>query len=94
MSSYSVPRFLRLWLLMPAMSVLAQTHIDLHYPQHDRTRPPPAVIDPGTASTQEAPGRPPSDAIVLFDGRDLSPWRSSPGVLTVELLQLFLQELR
>ena len=79
MTSYSAPGFLGLGLLVPAISVLAQTHIDLHYPQHDRARPPPAVIDPGTASTQETPGRPPSDAIVLFDGRDLSKWRQKDG---------------
>ena len=39
---------------------------------HDPNRPVPAVIDPGTASTQDTPGRPPSDATVLFDGKDLS----------------------
>jgi Domain of Unknown Function (DUF1080) len=44
---------------------------------HDGDRPQPPVIDPGTASTQEQPGRPPSDAIVLFDGKDLSHWRTS-----------------
>lgn len=37
-------------------------------------QPQPTVIDPGTASTQETPGRPPSDAIVLFDGTDLKNW--------------------
>ena len=43
---------------------------------HDGDRPQPTVINPGTLSTQEQPGRPPSDAIVLFDGKDLSHWRS------------------
>ena len=33
------------------------------------TVPEPPVINAGTASTQEQPGRPPSDAIVLFDGK-------------------------
>jgi len=46
---------------------------------HDWSRPRPPVIDPGTFSTQETPGRPPSDAIVLFDGKDLSKWRSMDG---------------
>src|SRR5436190_6437249 len=46
---------------------------------HDGTRPQPKVIDPGTASTQDAPGRPPSDAIVLFDGKDLSHWKVGNG---------------
>ena len=41
---------------------------------HDGLRPQPPVIDPGTASTQDAAGRPPSDAVVLFDGKDLSHW--------------------
>jgi len=47
--------------------------------QHDRNRPLPQVIDPGTASTQDQAGRPPSDATVLFDGKDLSKWQSAKG---------------
>lgn len=49
---------------------------------HDAYRPEPRVITPGTASTPDKPGRPPSDAIILFDGSDLSQWtnlRSVPG---------------
>ncbi len=46
---------------------------------HDRTQAHPPVVDPGTASTQNQPGRPPSDAIVLFDGKDLSRWASMNG---------------
>lgn len=38
-------------------------------------RPRPEVITPPTASTQDRPGTPPSDAIVLFDGKDLSKWQ-------------------
>jgi hypothetical protein len=41
---------------------------------HDSQRPLPKVINPGTASTQEVPGQPPSDAVVLFAGNDLSKW--------------------
>jgi len=44
---------------------------------HDRNRPAPKVIDPGTWSSQEAAGKAPSDATVLFDGKDLSAWVSS-----------------
>ncbi len=44
------------------------------YRKGDRLRPRPPVVAPPTASTQDAPGRVPSDAIVLFDGRDLSQW--------------------
>jgi hypothetical protein len=36
---------------------------------HDPDRPYPRVIAPGGS-----PGAPPSDAIVLFDGKDLSHW--------------------
>lgn len=43
---------------------------------HDGKRPQPAVIDPGTASAPDTPGRPPSDAVVLFDGKDLSAWKT------------------
>ena len=46
---------------------------------HDMNRPAPLVITPGTASTQDQPGQPPSDAIVLFDGTDLSNWVSEQG---------------
>ena len=43
---------------------------------HDPDRPHPRVVTPGAFSTQEQPGRPPSDAIVLFDGTDLSKWQA------------------
>lgn len=46
---------------------------------HDGTRPQPRIITPGTNSTQETPGKPPSDAIVLFDGKDLSKWQGPNG---------------
>src|SRR5437870_1185615 len=39
---------------------------------HDRNRPLPPVITPG------APGAP-SDAVVLFDGKNLSNWRNAKG---------------
>ena len=46
---------------------------------HDMDRPAPPIVNPGTASTEEQPGKPPSDAIVLFDGKDLSKWQSAGG---------------
>jgi hypothetical protein len=35
---------------------------------HDMNRAQPPRVEPGTFSSQEQPGKPPSDAIVLFDG--------------------------
>jgi hypothetical protein len=43
---------------------------------HDQNRPQPKVVTPGTFSTPEQPGKPPSDAIILFDGKDLSKWEA------------------
>jgi hypothetical protein len=34
---------------------------------HDSGRPQPRAVDPGSCSTPNSPGKPPSDAIVLFD---------------------------
>jgi len=47
----------------------------MDWPIHDETRPMSRVVDPGTPSTADKPGTPPSDAVVLFDGKDLSKWR-------------------
>src|SRR6266436_3421165 len=66
-------------LLAFAASSFAQTQVDPKWQIHDPNRPVPPVIDPGTASTQETPGRPPSDATVLFDGKDLSKWQRKDG---------------
>ncbi len=44
---------------------------------HDDKRPRPRVITPGPAANLQA--KPPSDAIVLFDGTDLSKWRTADG---------------
>ena len=44
------------------------------FPIHDENRPQPKVVDPGPAPERPAP--PPSDAVALFDGTDLSKWRT------------------
>ena len=46
---------------------------------NDMNRPAPTVVDPGTPSTDGAAGRPPADAVVLFDGKDLSKWSQKDG---------------
>jgi hypothetical protein len=46
---------------------------------HDGERPQPKIITPGEFPSQEKAGTPPSDAIVLFDGKDLSKWKSTKG---------------
>ena len=54
---------------------------------HDGTRPQPTIVTPGTSSTQDAPGTAPSDATVLFDGKDLARWsdgKSGPARWKVE----------
>ncbi len=40
---------------------------------HDPARPQPPIVTPGNSFSENA--APPSDAVVLFDGKDLSQWR-------------------
>ena len=44
---------------------------------HDPARPHPPVVTPS-----DKPGGPPSDALVLFDGKDLSHWTSHASTIT------------
>src|SRR5271165_3250078 len=65
--------------LAVCMAQLCLGQVDPRWKPNDEDRPLPPVIEPATASTLEAPGRAPSDAIVLFDGKDLSQWLSDDG---------------
>ncbi len=66
-------------LLLAVVPAICNSQIDTRWKIHATDRPLPAVIDPGTPSTQDSPGRPPSDAVVLFDGKDLSHWSHKDG---------------
>lgn len=46
---------------------------------HDRLRPQPTPVEPGESSSQAQPGRPPADAVVLFDGKDITSWVAMDG---------------
>jgi hypothetical protein len=61
----------RLVLVLASLSALAASGPG-DWPIHDRNRPAPKVVTPAPAGTQAAP----SDAIALFDGKDLSKWKS------------------
>lgn len=62
------------WCICGVGATLAQA--PARWLAHDMERPRPAVITPGQPAL---PAPPPSDAVVLFDGRDLSKWRDAEG---------------
>jgi hypothetical protein len=76
----SVPSLAATALLTIPCSVLAQP--DPQWIEHDRNRPQPVAVTPAVASTQEQVGKAPSDAVVLFDGKDLSQWVNLDGTPT------------
>jgi hypothetical protein len=65
--------------VVAASPTLLLAQVDTKWKIHDMNRPVPPVIDPGTSSTQDTPGRPPSDATILFDGTSLSKWQHKDG---------------
>lgn len=66
-------------ILTLAAQTACQAQPDPKWLGHDRLRPQPAAVNPGTASTQEKAGQPPSDAVVLFNGGNLDQWVSMDG---------------
>ena len=62
-------------LVVAALGTAASDPPARQWPIHDESRPQPPVVDPGPPPERPAP--PPSDAVVLFDGKDLSQWRSA-----------------
>jgi hypothetical protein len=67
-------RFLGAAALVAAGATVAGAQMAKDWAIHDETRPMAKVVEPGPASTTPAPV--PSDAVVLFDGKDLSKWKS------------------
>src|SRR5438309_751866 len=76
-------RFCFQFIILCAAELSAQTAClaqpDPNWLDHDRARPLPTVITPATPSTQQQAGKPPSDAVALFDGKNLSQWVSMDG---------------
>ncbi len=66
-------------LLLAVVPAICSAQIDSRWKIHDTDRPLPPVIEPGTPSTQDSPGHPPSDAVVLLDGKNLSHWSHKDG---------------
>ena len=65
--------------LLVAVPVALRAAPDPNWLGHDRERPMAVPVTPGTSSSQEQPGQPPSDATVLFDGKDVSQWVALDG---------------
>jgi hypothetical protein len=65
-----------LTLVMAATAGLASAQSPARFKAHDMGRPRPPVVQP---APQALPVPPPPDAVVLFDGKSLSEWRSADG---------------
>ncbi len=69
-------------LVLLAAATLGQNSLAQQVPSldqwkvHDKDRAQPPMVDPGPAG---APAPPPADALVLFDGTDLSHWQTTKG---------------
>lgn len=68
------------WLLLGTLVPSgAASQVSAQWTIHDTLRPPPAIVVPGPVKRPAANDRPPSDAVILFDGTDLSRWRAAGG---------------
>ena len=67
------PTILLALLAATGLSQVATAQTTIPWKIHDLERPVPAVVDPGQ------PGKAPSDATVLFEGKDLSNWQAEKG---------------
>jgi len=63
-----------------AVAALASVSVPvIKWKTGDRSRPQPRKVTPGAPSTQHRVGTAPSDAVVLFNGKDLSSWEGKNG---------------
>jgi hypothetical protein len=67
-------------IVISAMSVVANAQLDTTKQTPESSElwnPVPRVVTPPTSTANSAPATAPSDAIVLFDGKDFSKWKST-----------------
>jgi len=71
---------MRIRFLLPlAATAFAASVPVIKWKTGDRSRPLPVLVTPGAPSAQDRAGTAPSDAISLFDGKDLSAWQHGGG---------------
>ena len=62
--------------MIAPLALLVMVQVSSQWPQHSMDRPRPPVVQPAPQAGQAPP---PSDAIVLFDGKDLAQWQAEDG---------------
>lgn len=70
---------LSMMVIQPALSQQVGQHDSKQWKVHDLNRPKPEVVTP---PAQVLPVPPPADAVVLFNGNDLSGWEATDGTPT------------